>query len=144
MAQTIQEALRKASFFSDEKLYKLVRLPSNAITVAAGIVAEMGEPFSALIVDKDEVSLMIDEEALNDFSRRLLGHQAGAASYRLITIDVELEPTLIGFMARISAELAEAGVPIFPYAAYTRDHLFVPAEHQQTALDTLNRLQSSI
>lgn len=144
MSQTIQEALRKATFFSDEKLYKLVRLPPNAITVAAGIVAEMSEPFSALVVDKDEVSLLIDDEALSDFSKRLYGHQADDVSFRLITIDVELEPTLIGFMARISAELASADIPIFPYAAYTRDHIFVPAEHHQTAIDTLKRLQSSI
>lgn len=142
MTQTIRAALAQANFYSDGDSYALVKLHPKAITAAAGIIAEIGDPFCALIVDKDEVSLLIPAQALADFGGRLPGHVAGTERYRLITIDAVLEPTLVGFMAHIAAALAEAGVPIFPYAAYSRDHLVVPAEHFEKALATLERLKA--
>jgi hypothetical protein len=66
------------------------------------------------------------------------------ARYRLITLDVVLEPQLTGFMARIASALAEAGVTIMPFAAYQRDHLLVPTQQFDTAMNTLKKLQTEI
>lgn len=142
MSQTIEEALRQAKLVVDAREYALLRLPPRAITAAAGVLAEISEPFSALIVDKDEVTLIIPAEAVPDFAARLRDHVAAASSYRLITLDVVLEPTLVGFMARISAALAAAGVSILPLAAYSRDHLLVPSAQADTARQALEKLQS--
>lgn len=142
MAQTVDEALSAAQFYSDSETYVLVQLPANAITAAAGVIAEISEPFCVMIVDKDEVTLLIPAEALQDFSSRLREHRVSAEHYRLITIDVALEPTLTGFMAHISTALAQSGVPVFPYAAYTRDHIFIPAGQFETALAALEKLKS--
>lgn len=142
MPQTIQDALNAAEFYTDDVEYALVHLPPKAITAAAGVVAEIGQPFAVLIVDKDEVTLLIPAEALEDFGKRLPGHITGEDTYALITLEVALEPTLTGFMAYISSVLAEAGVPIFPYAAYTRDHIVVPVHHKESALAVLRRLKS--
>lgn len=139
--QSVQDALSKAEFYSDEGLYRLIHLPARAITAAAGVMAEVGESFMALIVDKDEVTLMLDDEAFEEYKHRFLGYETGDTLYRLITIDVALEPTLIGFMAHVSTALATAKIPIFPYAAYARDHLFVPAAQFDAALKTLNELK---
>ena len=106
------------------------------------MVAEIGEPFCALLVDRDEVTLMIPADALEDFGRRLRDHVAEKTQYRLITIDAVLEPTLVGFMARVSGALAESGVAVFPYAAFSRDHLFVPAEQIDAALAALEKLKA--
>src|SRR5688572_15349131 len=125
MAQTIQEALNAAILYSDDFLYRFVSLPPNAIVVAASVVAEAANPFIALLVDKDEVTLMLEEEDYEEYKKRFLGHKVSEARYRLITFDVELEPTLIGFMAKISAALAAARITIMPFAAFSRDHLFV-------------------
>lgn len=144
MPQTIEQALSKATFYTDNQPYEFVRLPTAAITAACGVVAEIGEAFCALIVDKDEISLLLPEDALRDFARRLPGHETNAVQYRLITIDTPLEPTLVGFMARVSEALAQAGVPIFPYAAYTRDHIIVPQDQFDTAFKTLQSLKSAI
>lgn len=140
--QAIREALVRANFYSDGDSYVLAQLPAKAIVAAAGVVAEIGEPFCVLIVDKDEVSLLVAAEALEHFGGRLRGHVANQQRYRLITIDAVLEPTLVGFMAYISAALAEAGVPIFPYAAYSRDHVVVPADQFEKAMETLERLKA--
>jgi len=143
MTQTVEQALSEATFYGDNQTYAFVQLPAAGITAAAGVIAEIGEPFCALVVDKDEVSLLIPNEALQDFARRLPGHVAAPTVYRLITIDVALEADLVGLMARVSQALAQAGVPIFPFAAYTRDHLVVPADKFEIALKTLENLKAA-
>lgn len=143
MPQTIQSTLSEASFYSDEQSYVFIKLPAQAITIAAGIVAETGIPFCALLVDKDEVSLMIPEDAYEEFQKRLKHGTISETRYRLITIDVELEATLIGFMAIISQALAIAGITIMPFAAYSRDHLFVPSAQFQSAIQALEALKSN-
>jgi hypothetical protein len=88
------------------------------------------------------VSLVIPAESLPDFARRLPGHKTLPASYRLITIDVELEPNLVGFMAHISRALAAAGIPLMPLAAFSRDHLLVPSDKFDLTLKVLEKLRS--
>jgi len=52
--------------------------------------------------------------------------------------------SLVGFMALVSTALAEAGISILPLAAFTRDHLLVKSDQIQSALATLQRLQTSL
>lgn len=143
MPRTVDEALKNAPLYTDQIEYALVHLPPNAIMVAAGVIAEIGEPFSTMIVDKDEVTLVIPADAVADFSKRLRDHRLGGTTYRLITFDLELEASLTGFMARISQALANANVPILPFAAFSRDHLLVPSEHFDTAWSALKALQAN-
>ncbi|MFO7320202.1 MAG: ACT domain-containing protein [Chloroflexota bacterium] len=142
MAQTVNDALKQARLYSDDQNYAVISLPPGGITAAAGVLAEVGEPFAALIVDKDEVTLVIPEDALDEFGRRLPGHRRLETAYCLLTLDVELEPALVGFMARVSAALAEAGISILPFAAHTRDHLLVPADQFDKARATLEKLRA--
>src|SRR5579871_3245733 len=137
MAQTVEQALQQANLYTDNVLYSLVHLPPNGIMAAAGVLAEIGEPFATLIVDKDEVTLIIPAEAVADFAKRLRDHRVAESLYRLITFDLELEPMLTGFMARVSAALASANVPILAIGAFSRDHLLVPADRFDAAWDTL-------
>lgn len=142
MPQTAAAALKQAILYTDGQDYILAKLPPKAITAAAGVVAQVGEPFCALIVDKDEVSVVLPEEAWDDFHQRMPGHVLSTYHYRLLTLDIELEPDVIGFMARISAALAGAGVSILPLAAYSRDHLMIRAEQLDLAVATLQTLQA--
>ncbi len=141
--QTLESVLAQGQFQLDEGVYRVLRLPAKAIIAAAAVIAEIGEPFAVLIADAHEVTLVIDDEALEEYRHRLIGHTVEATTYRLITLDLPLEPTLTGLMARLAAALAEAGVPIFPYAAYSRDHLLVPTEKAEIALAALNGLKTA-
>ena len=141
MDQTVASALERARLYSDNMDYRILRLPAGAITLAAGVVAEGALPFIALVVDKDEVTLLLPDEVCAEFSGRLRHAIVSEQVYRLITLDVPLEPYLVGFVARISACLAAAGVPILPYAAHSRDHILVPVEHFATAIGALEALQ---
>ncbi len=144
MEDTVRQALQQSSLSSDEVNYAVIKLPARAITVAAGIVAEIGEAFCALIVDRYEVSLIIPSEAVEDFATRLQGHTLAEKPYRLITFDIELDFSIFGFMAAVSQALADVKVSILPIAAYSRDHILVPSEQFDIALQTLQKLQSSL
>ncbi len=137
----VQEILNNCNFVSDDQTYAVTRLPARAITAAAGVIAEIGEPFLALLADAHEVTLVIPHDALADFERRLQGYEAIVDHYRLITCDSVLPPDLIGFMARISAILAEASVTILPFAAYSRDHFLVPENQFDQAMKALQSLK---
>lgn len=133
---TAQEALEKSTLYTDATIYTLINLPPNAIWAGAGIMADFGEAFSAVIADKDEVTLVLPIEAWQDYEKRLPNaRQQG--EFRLITFDLELDFDLIGFMALVAKILADAGVSILPFAAFARDHVLVPAEKFQIAWDTL-------
>jgi hypothetical protein len=142
MGETAEQILKQAELYTDDQDYTFITLPAGAITAAAGVVAEVGEPFCALLVDKDEVSLMIPQEAWNDFQKRLPGAQVNPTPYRVITFDTPLQADLVGFMALVSTALANAQISILPFAAFSRDHLFVPADQLQTAIAALEELKA--
>ena len=147
MTQTIEQVLTQAKFYTDGQDYALIQLPSRVIMLAAGILAEVADPFTVLIVDKDEITLMIPDELVVEFEKRLSRvpeHKISDIKYRLITIDLELEPDLVGFMARIATTLAQANVTILPIAAFSRDHLLVPSTQAETALKALEDLKASV
>ena len=144
MGQSVEQILAVVTLYSDQQNYVIVQLPTGAIMAAAGIIAEIGEPFCSLIVDKDEVSLVIPADSWEDFSKRLPNHKTADKPYRLITFDTALEMTLVGFMARVSQALANANVSILPLAAFSRDHILVPTDQFDIALAALERLKSSV
>lgn len=141
MAQTVAQVLQQGNFTTDDTLYSLIHLPPNAITAAAGILAQIGEPFGALIADKGEVTLVIPTEVVADYAARLRENHTSDTTYRLITFDLELEPALTGFMAAVSTALAAADVPILPLAAFSRDHLLVPSARFDAAWQALDQLK---
>ena len=143
MNPTAHKALAEAALYSDGVEYKLVKLAPNAITLAAGIVAEAGCPFASMIADKDEVSLILPADACQAFERRLRLAEISDMSYRLLTFDVILEPNLVGFLALISQSLADANVPVLAFAAYSRDHIFVPASRFGDAYAAIESLRLS-
>lgn len=136
-----QQALASAALYVDEADYALIHLPAPAITAAAGVLAEIGEPFSALVVDKDEVTLVLPEEDWQGFKARLPDYRA-AGPFRLITFDLPLALDLVGFLALVSRALADASVTVLAFSAFERDHLLVPASQLEQAVAALRKAQA--
>ena len=59
---------------------------------------------------------------------------------RMITLDVHSSLEAIGFLAAVTAALAAAGIAVNPVSAFHHDHLFVPVERAEEALQVLQRL----
>jgi hypothetical protein len=55
----------------------------------------------------------------------------------LITLSIHSSLEAVGFLAAVSAVLAHAGIPCNAVSAYYHDHLFVPREKAQRALELL-------
>jgi len=145
--QNVDDVIKNAPLFSDNRDYSLIQLPSRAILVAAGILAEVADPFSAIVVDKDEVTLIIPTELVVEFNTRLeriSDHQITQEPYRLITLDIVLDFDLVGLMARVAQALADAGISILPIAAFSRDHILVPAAEYGKAVSALEHLKANI
>lgn len=142
MSQNLQDILQSANYSSDGIVYSLLKLHPRAVIIAASIAAEIADPFLTLIVDKYETTLIMPANLIEEFEERLKGHLMSHVQYRLITLDTELEPTLIGLMATISKTLAEHNISILALSAYSRDHFLVPVEQFDQALKALNALKN--
>ncbi|HOW86406.1 MAG TPA: ACT domain-containing protein [Candidatus Aminicenantes bacterium] len=89
----------------------------------------------AVIKDDRETTCIIEEAKLG--SQKFLGFEG---DWRLITFDMVLPLSLVGFLAAVSGALADAGVNIFSLSAYTTDHVFVKDQMLETAIKSLEKL----
>ena len=67
-------------------------------------------------------------------------HLEYAYPCRLITLNVHSSLEAVGFLAAVTGKLAAAGVSVNAVSAYYHDHLFVPVESAQKAMDLLGEL----
>jgi len=133
---------KQMNLYTDDTDYIIIKFPPTGITVAAGILAEIGDPFGTIIVDKDEVTLIIPADVVDDFSKRLRDVEKSSNTYRLITFDIVLDFSVVGFMAGISKALADAKISILPIAAFSRDHILVKSGDFNKAWGVLSALKS--
>jgi hypothetical protein len=61
---------------------------------------------------------------------------------RLITLTVHSSLEAIGFLAVITEKLATAGISVNAVSAYYHDHLFVPVEKADLAMDVLHQIMA--
>ena len=127
---------------TDDIVYTMLKLPATDIAEAASFITRINEPFCALIADRHEVSLVVPlfawETGIKPLSE---AHQTGR--FRLITFESVLEFDVVGFMAIVASELAEAGVSVLPLAAFSRDHILVAEADFKNAWDTLHAAQKA-
>jgi uncharacterized protein len=86
--------------------------------------------------DQHEVTLLIEED---DWAR--LRHAARDAKvergFRLVTLDIELPWNTIGFLARVTELLADAGISIGAITGFSRDHLLIRQDDLGKAMRVL-------
>jgi hypothetical protein len=165
-ATTISQAFRQGKLYSDGRIYKFIRLPTTAVTYAVDLLSKINKnnrnpgggesspasspslpspAFQTMMFDKDEITLMICDDDWKRYGRSSMPEteneiEIGSIDYRMITFDVVLAPTLVGFMAVVTKALATAKISVLPFAAYSRDHIFVSALDYDNAITTLQGL----
>ena len=113
----------------------LVSLPLAARAEAADLAARTGG-FAAWVAERDEVSLTVGEVAFRQSPLRDRA-RAVAGPYRAITLDVDIDLGVVGYLAPAAERLARAGVSIVPQCAYLKDHLLVRERDLADALRVL-------
>ena len=93
----------------------------------------------AVVKDDRETTCVIEESRLG--AQKYLGMEG---DWRMITFDMLLPFSLVGFFAGVSGALAEAGVSIFTISAYSTDHVFVKSRDLDKAVKTLEKLGMSV
>jgi uncharacterized protein len=63
---------------------------------------------------------------------------------RLITLTVHSSLEAVGFLAAITARLAEAGISVNAVSAFYHDHLFVPEDRADEALARLEEMMRTL
>ncbi|SEN70667.1 ACT domain-containing protein [Bradyrhizobium sp. OK095] len=66
-----------------------------------------------------------------------------AFASRLITLTVHSALDAVGFLAAITARLAEAGISVNAVSAFHHDHLFVPVDRADEALALLQEMSKA-
>ena len=157
MATTVKEALSNGKLYTDQEQYIFLKLPVSASREAFNLMAatssssSTSDLFRGIIFDKDEITMMIPTSEYHVFKKDkneqdgtlLLPEnvEVGSSPYRLITFDIVLDPNLIGFMHTVTKVLAEEKISVLPFAAYSRDHIFVQEKDFNTAMAALERLR---
>jgi len=93
----------------------------------------------AVIKDERETTCVVEESKAGGL--KCLGIEGG---WRMITFDMVLPFSLVGFFARVSSALAEAGISIFALSSYSTDHVFVKNRDLEKAVRTLEKLGMSV
>jgi len=118
--------------------YVLASLPRRLASAAvAGLRTD--DPFVAVVVEPDEVSLTLPETSWADHPLKPVARGASSV-WRVLTLDVDLPLDLTGFLSPAAAVLAGAGIPIVPQCAYSKDHVLVPENRLDDALAALHGL----
>jgi hypothetical protein len=119
--------------------YLLVSLQPDLLAEAAALAGSALATFVALVMERDEVSLTVEEDLWLASPLRPRA-RAESGPYRAITLDVNVELDMVGYLAPAALALAEAGISIIPQCAYLKDHLLVHETSLDRAIRTLNDL----
>jgi hypothetical protein len=97
----------------------------------------MSAPFM-IFRDRWEVTLLVDE---TDFGtiRYQIREAKTAGNYRLLSFDVELDFSVVGFLAEVARILADAEISIVALSAFSRDHLLIKQNDLAKALKILGK-----
>jgi hypothetical protein len=118
--------------------YMLVSVSREEESKAREILGKT-DAFSSITFDYAEVSLVLKAEEWDELKGGFREYKV-EGPYRLITFDIVLDLSIVGFLAEVSARLAEAGVSIYAISTFLRDHILVKGEDAEVAEKVLTRL----
>jgi hypothetical protein len=102
-------------------------------------LAALEAPPAQLVREDEETTLLVRAS----FAPGILARHPGARIERdlaWVRFDAPMDWSVVGFLARVTGELASAGVPLGAVCGYSRDHLFVSRRHLDAARAALGRL----
>ena len=132
------DILRETRVSVSPETFAIVSLTDDAwatLLSDPSLSPRMTAPFM-IFIDRFEVTLILDDVDLRNMRPGLAAARI-ENGYRLLTFETVLDMSVVGFMAEVSRILAEAGVPILPISAFSRDHLLTRQTDLAAALKAL-------
>ena len=137
-ANSVRETLKNTKVAVSPETFAVVSLTAEkwaALLNDASLSPRMTAPFM-IFKDRYEVTLVLDEVDLRNM-RPGLAEAKIANGYRLLTFETVLDLSVVGFMSAVSLILTDAGVPILPVSAFSRDHILIRQTDLAAALKAL-------
>ncbi|RUU87139.1 ACT domain-containing protein [Mesorhizobium sp. M7A.F.Ca.MR.176.00.0.0] len=100
-------------------------------TLAPGVAQPEGLEPVMIFREREGVTLIVDEE------KAIAAALTASFRCRMVTLNIHSSLEAVGFLAAITARLAAAGMGVNPVSAFYHDHLFVPADRAEEALELL-------
>jgi len=132
------DILRETRVSVSPETFAIVSLTDDAwatLLSDPSLSPRMTAPFM-IFIDRFEVTLILDDVDLRNMRPGLAAARI-ENGYRLLTFETVLDMSVVGFMAEVSRILADAGVPILPISAFSRDHLLIRQTDLAAALKAL-------
>ena len=104
------------------------------VTLAPGAAAPSGLQPRMVFQETEGTTLIVLQDQADSFGL--------AAEYpcRMITLNIHSSLAAVGFLAAVTSHLAGHGMGANPVAGYYHDHLFVPQDRAQDAMEALHAL----
>lgn len=136
--EKIRKLLAKTEVFLHPDAFTLVSVDRMHEEKARRLLRDL-KAFSSITFDLAEVSLVVKagdwaglKEGFDDYEEE--------GPYCLITFDIVLDLSIVGFLAAVSARLAEEGISIYALSTFLRDHVLVKESDAETAVNVLRGL----
>jgi hypothetical protein len=97
------------------------------------------KPYSSITYTDEEISVVLRSLDWMRLKKYFPSHKE-EAPYRLITFDIVLDLSIVGFLAIVSTALAEEGISIYALSTYLKDHILVKKDDALKAVAVLNSL----
>lgn len=104
--------------------YFMVHLPVDAKPIPGEWYRPATTRFGAFIREPKEITLIVSRRKWLCMRSLFEKHEV-SAPLKVITFDVVLPMNLTGFVAALTARLAEADVSVLPVSSFHRDHILV-------------------
>ena len=125
--------------FLPETRFAVASIPLEHYREAVDCLSQV-EGFVSLTRDKEEITLVLDEEIWYALESRFPGTVA-QDKRRMIRFDTVLDFSVVGFIAEISRALAEADISILSLSTYRTDSVLV---HESRFADAVNAIKQAL
>jgi hypothetical protein len=131
----VKEILSRTSIQLDPDQYIIASIDLQEEKKARETLKDL-DVFSSVTYDYKEISVVAKTSEWKKVRGNFYKIEE-AGPYRLITFNLVLDLSIVGFMAEISKRLAEHMVSIYALSTYLRDHILVKSEDAERAVSCL-------
>jgi len=137
-SKEMRKLLAKTTIKEHPDDYSIVFIDPKYEGKARSLLKDL-RPYSSVTYTEEEVSVVLrasDWDALEGS----FPESREEGPYRLLTFDIVLDLSIVGFLSVVSTALAEEGVSIYAVSTYLKDHILVKKADEARALEALRRL----
>ena len=135
---TIKQLLKKTKLKLLSDKYIFISIPLNQFNRLD--LKQFQKKFFSITYEKDGITLTINEKNWNKIKVNFKKCKVGK-NYRIITLDIKLNPNVVGYLAAISKILADNNISIIAISTYQKDHLMIKNKDTKKALKVLKKLK---